>query len=131
MPIMPADRRVAAGGDPPYLHLDYRSTVLRAPSRPLVRAPFGAVELSGPSAAALVAGRGPPDAAADLTAGHAGAPLGERIIVHGRVADAGGRPLGGVLVEVWQANAAGRYAHDVDQHPAPLDPNFLGAGWCL
>ena len=68
---------------------------------------------------------------ADLTLQHEGEPLGERIIVHGRVLDGDGRPLRGALVEVWQANACGRYRHEVDQHPAPLDPNFSGAGRCL
>ncbi|TGS70094.1 protocatechuate 3,4-dioxygenase subunit beta, partial [Mesorhizobium sp. M8A.F.Ca.ET.181.01.1.1] len=60
-----------------------------------------------------------------------GEPLGERIIVTGRVLDEGGRPVRNTLVEIWQANAAGRYVHKVDQHDAPLDPNFLGAGRCL
>ena len=68
---------------------------------------------------------------ADLTMRHAGEPLGERIIVTGRVLDSGGRPVPDTLVEIWQANAAGRYRHRVDQHPAPLDPNFDGAGRCL
>ena len=67
----------------------------------------------------------------DLTRQHAGEPLGERIIVTGRVLDSGGQPIPNTLVEVWQANAAGRYAHEVDRHPAPLDPNFTGAGRCL
>jgi protocatechuate 3,4-dioxygenase beta subunit len=65
---------------------------------------------------------------ADLTTQHAGEPLGERIIVFGRVSDSDGRPVSDSLVEVWQANAAGRYRHEVDQHPAPLDPNFSGVG---
>jgi protocatechuate 3,4-dioxygenase beta subunit len=65
---------------------------------------------------------------ADLTAHGAGEPLGERIVVVGRLLDEDGRPVRGALVEVWQANAAGRYAHEVDRHPAPLDPNFTGAG---
>jgi protocatechuate 3,4-dioxygenase beta subunit len=64
----------------------------------------------------------------DLTLQHAGEPLGERILVHGRVLDEYGRPVRGALVEVWQANAAGRYRHKVDQHNAPLDPNFSGGG---
>ncbi|OBJ83301.1 protocatechuate 3,4-dioxygenase subunit beta [Mycobacterium sp. 1245852.3] len=68
---------------------------------------------------------------ADLTAGHAGEPIGERIIVTGRVVDDQGRPLTGQLVEIWQANAAGRYSHARDQHPAPLDANFTGKGRCL
>ena len=64
----------------------------------------------------------------DLTKQHKGEPLGERIIVHGRVLDEDGRPVPNTLVEIWQANACGRYIHVVDQHPAPLDPNFTGAG---
>jgi protocatechuate 3,4-dioxygenase beta subunit len=67
----------------------------------------------------------------DLTQQHAGEPLGERIVVTGRVVERDGRPVRKALVEIWQANAAGRYAHPVDQHPAPLDPNFTGAGRCL
>jgi len=67
----------------------------------------------------------------DLTARHAGEPLGERIVVTGRVLDEGGRPVPHTLVEVWQANAAGRYRHVNDGHPAPLDPNFDGCGRAL
>jgi protocatechuate 3,4-dioxygenase beta subunit len=119
---------VSGDVDPPYAYPEYRSTALRAPLRPLIRVPAGPTELSGPDGAALIASRPP---AADLTRQHAGEPLGERIILEGCVADAHGRPLPGVLVEIWQANAAGRYAHAVDQHPAPLDPNFTGAGFCL
>jgi protocatechuate 3,4-dioxygenase beta subunit len=65
---------------------------------------------------------------ADLTRQHGGEPLGERIIVTGRVLDEGGRPVPHTLIEIWQANAAGRYIHLNDQHPAPLDPHFTGAG---
>ncbi len=68
---------------------------------------------------------------ADLTRQHAGEPLGERIIVTGRVTDSDGRPVRNTLVEIWQANAAGRYVDPADDHPAPLDPNFTGAGRCL
>ena len=67
----------------------------------------------------------------DLTVQCAGEPLGERITVTGRLLDVDGRPVRGALVEIWQANAGGRYKHEVDQHPAPLDPNFDGAGRCL
>ena len=67
----------------------------------------------------------------DLTRQHAGEPIGERIVVEGRVLDEDGRPVPNTLVEVWQANAAGRYAHRVDAHAAPLDPNFSGAGRTL
>jgi protocatechuate 3,4-dioxygenase beta subunit len=72
---------------------------------------------------------GPGDA--DLTAGNQGEPLGQRINVSGRLLGSDGRPIAGQLVEIWQCNAAGRYAHEADQHPAPLDPNFTGAGRCL
>jgi protocatechuate 3,4-dioxygenase beta subunit len=102
----------------------YRSTTLRAPKRPLVPLPHMLGEVTGP---AFGESRlGPLDH--DLTRQHAGEPLGERIIVHGRVLDGAGRPLPNTLVEVWQANAGGRYRHSGDRHPAPLDPNFSGAG---
>jgi protocatechuate 3,4-dioxygenase, beta subunit len=126
-----AERRQSANVDPPFLHGEYRSTALRAPRRPPLRLEYGPTELTGPDAGAVLGGRGasgPPD---DLTRQHAGEPIGERIIVHGRVLDTARLPLPGTLIELWQANAAGRYAHDLDQHPAPLDPNFTGAGWCV
>jgi len=125
------ERRGAGADDAPYLHADYRSTVLRAPLRPPVRAPYGPTELAGPGPEAVVGSRSTAPPAADLTRRPSGGEaIGERIVVHGRVLDADGRPMPGVLVEVWQANAAGRYAHEIDDHPAPLDPNFGGAGWC-
>jgi protocatechuate 3,4-dioxygenase beta subunit len=105
----------------------YRSTRYRAPARPLVTLAEELHSLAGP-----VFGEDTIDELdSDLTRRHAGEPLGERIVVTGRVLDEDGRPIRGALVEVWQANAAGRYAHEVDQHPAPLDPNFTGAGRCL
>jgi protocatechuate 3,4-dioxygenase, beta subunit len=105
----------------------YRSTRLRAPKRPLVTVPEELHSLLGPvfGEDALESTDG------DLTAQHGGEPLGERIVVSGRVLDEDGRPIRGALVEVWQANACGRYRHEVDQHPAPLDPNFSGAGRVL
>ena len=113
--------------DPPLDHPDYRSTALRAPRRPLVALPPGPTELSGPR---LGDGRvGELDH--DLTRQHAGEPLGERIVVHGRVLEEDGRPVPDTLIEVWQANAAGRYLHELDAHPAPIDPNFAGLGRCL
>lgn len=124
------DRRRAGRADPPFLHPAYRSTVLRAPLRPPLRVPYGPTELGGPAPASWPWGERSAHAA-DLTRQHAGEPLGERIIVHGRIFDPGGRALPGLLAEVWQTNAAGRYAHERDQHSAPLDPNFSGAGWCL
>jgi protocatechuate 3,4-dioxygenase, beta subunit len=114
--------------DPPYLYPEYRATLLRAPRREPVRLPEEWFHsLRGP-----VFGRVPvrPEDA-DLTRQHAGAPLGERIIISGRVLDGDGRPVRHTLVEVWQANSAGRYVDPIDDHPAPLDPNFTGAGRCL
>ncbi|KNB53343.1 protocatechuate 3,4-dioxygenase [Streptomyces caatingaensis] len=86
-----------------------------------------AAELTGPLFGPAAAG--PLDA--DLTRQHAGRPLGEPVTVSGRVRDRRGRPVRGQLVEIWQANAAGRYAHPADRNPAPLDPNFTGTGRCL
>ena len=105
----------------------YRATALRHPRQPLVIIPQTLTELTGP-----VFGHdavGPLDH--DLTRQHSGVPVGQRIIVEGRVLDEGGRPVPHTLIEVWQANAAGRYAHQVDQWNAPLDGNFTGAGRSL
>jgi protocatechuate 3,4-dioxygenase beta subunit len=113
--------------DPPNDHPDYVGTRLRAPKGPLVILPLSLSELTGPAFGDSAVG----SLDADLTRQHAGEPVGERIIVSGRVLGSDGRPLGGQLIEIWQANAAGRYAHPVDRHPAPLDPNFSGAGRCL
>jgi protocatechuate 3,4-dioxygenase beta subunit len=113
--------------DPPYDYPDYRSTQLRAPKKPLLVLPHTLSELTGP-----VFGEDAVEALdSDLTRQCTGAPLGERINVSGRVQDRDGRPVRNTLIEVWQANAAGRYAHAKDGHPAPLDPNFTGAGRCL
>jgi len=114
--------------EPPYLFPDYRATELRAPQQQLVKLPREWFhQARGP-----VFGRIPVrQEDADLTTQHAGAPLGERIIITGRVTDSGGRAVRNTLIEVWQANAAGRYIDPVDDHPAPLDPNFTGAGRCL
>jgi protocatechuate 3,4-dioxygenase beta subunit len=109
------------------LYPAYRSTRLRAPRRERILLPHVSTELSGP---ALWDGR-VGDLDHDLTRQHDGEPLGERIIVHGRVVEQDGRPVPETLVEVWQCNAAGRYRHQGDQHPAPLDPNFTGLGRCL
>ena len=114
----------------PDVQLDYpgyRSSRLRAPQRPLVTLPEEFHALDGPVFGESSVG----ELDHDLTRQHDGDPLGERIVVSGRLLDGGGRPLAGALVEVWQANAAGRYRHENDRHPAPLDPNFSGAGRCL
>jgi protocatechuate 3,4-dioxygenase, beta subunit len=115
------------GVHPPLDYPEYRSSLLRAPKQPLVRLPHGPTETTGP----LLGADRVTTADADLTTRHAGEPLGERIIVTGRVMDSDGRPVPDTLVEIWQANASGRYAHHVDDHPAPLDPNFDGAGRCM
>jgi protocatechuate 3,4-dioxygenase beta subunit len=120
-------RRDRGRTHPPLLSPDYKSTVLRAPARPLTELPHTLTEVTGP-----LLGEGRVGALDhDLTRQHAGEPLGERIIVHGQVLDGDGGAVPHSLVEVWQANAAGRYAHDLDRHPAPLDPNFTGVGRCL
>jgi protocatechuate 3,4-dioxygenase beta subunit len=113
--------------DPPYLHPDYVATRTRAPRRPLVPLAQTLSELTGPVFGHEDIG----ELDHDLTRQHEGEPLGERIIVHGQVLDGDGRPVRNTLVELWQANAAGRYRHEVDRHPAPLDPSFSGAGRCL
>jgi protocatechuate 3,4-dioxygenase beta subunit len=105
----------------------YRATQWRVPKRPLATIPEELHALRGPVFGEDVLG----ELDNDLTRQHEGEPLGERIIVHGRVLGDDGRPIRGALVEVWQANASGRYKHEVDQHPAPLDPNFSGAGRCV
>jgi protocatechuate 3,4-dioxygenase beta subunit len=115
------------GTHPPLDSPDYRSSALRHPSQPLLYLPQDITEITGPQL-------GPErvrDGDHDLTRHGDGAPIGERIIVGGRVLDTDGRPLGGTLVEVWQANAAGRYRHARDTWDAPLDPNFTGAGRCV
>jgi protocatechuate 3,4-dioxygenase beta subunit len=112
---------------PPYLAPAYVATRLRSPTRPLIVIPQTLTELAGP-----VYGHESVTATDfDLTRQHAGEPLGERIVVIGRVTDEDGRPIPDTLIEIWQANAAGRYIHVVDQHPAPIDPNFTGAGRCV
>ena len=123
----PAPFRRDDESHPPLDWAEYRSTELRAPRRPLRPLRQGAVELTGPVFGDELVREGDED----LTRGGAGEPLGERIFVHGQVVEDDGRPVPGALVEVWQANAAGRYRHQSDRHPAPLDPNFTGAGRCL
>jgi protocatechuate 3,4-dioxygenase beta subunit len=114
---------------PPYLYEAYRSTIRRAPSQTPIDVPLTISELTGPGpvASSVTA----EDSDLTRNAGTGGEAIGERIIVTGRVLDERGDGLPATLVEVWQANAAGRYVHRVDQHHAPLDPNFLGIGRCL
>ncbi len=122
-----AEARIAAGEDVPVTVVDfppYRSSILRHPTKNPRLVDPESIELWSPA-------YGQRDVAlieSDLTLQHAGQPLGERITVQGRLLDSWGRPLRNQLIEIWQANAAGRYIHQRDQHPAPLDPNFTGAG---
>jgi protocatechuate 3,4-dioxygenase, beta subunit len=119
--------RVPEGVHPPLDSPGYKSTARRHPAEPLMLIPQRLTEVTGP---VLGEGRlGELDH--DLTRQHVGEPLGQRIIVHGRVLEEDGRPVPNTLVEAWQANAAGRYRHTVDNWPAPLDPNFTGVGRCL
>ena len=120
-------RLPVSGIHPDNDHPAYVSTSLRHPRQPLVRVPQTLSEITGPRYRAERMG----PLEADLTRRHAGAPLGERIIVAGIVRDEDGEPVPDTLVEVWQANAAGRYAHEGDAHDAPLDPNFTGTGRTL
>ena len=120
-------RRDDADVDPPYLYEPYRATALRAPTRPLISLPHTLSEVTGP----LYGHERVRELDHDLTRQHAGEPLGERINISGRVLDGDGRAVRETLIEIWQANAAGRYVHAGDRHPAPLDPNFTGAGRCL
>jgi protocatechuate 3,4-dioxygenase beta subunit len=112
------------GVHPPLDFPDYKATSLRAPQEPLVLLPQNLTEITGP----LLGPGWVTEADADLTRQHDGEPLGQRITVSGRVLDSDGRGVPDTLVEIWQANAGGRYRHVVDQWPAPLDPNFTGLG---
>jgi protocatechuate 3,4-dioxygenase beta subunit len=114
-------------GDDPSGFPGYRSTQYRFPKRKLFQLPQGIGEITGPLLGEDRVG----EHDHDLTVHGHGEPIGERIIVHGRLLDSGGRPIPGQLIEIWQANSAGRYNHVVDQHPAPLDPNFSGVGRAL
>jgi protocatechuate 3,4-dioxygenase, beta subunit len=113
--------------DPPYDSPWYRSTTWRAPKRPLLVLPQSLGDTTGP----VFGERTVKPDDCDLTRQHEAEPIGQRITVEGRLLDLSGRPISGQLIEVWQANAAGRYRHHVDNHPAPIDPNFSGYGRCL
>src|SRR5438067_4438540 len=123
--IVRGDREVF----PPYLYEAYQSTRRRAPMLPLVEVPLTLSELTGPGPA--ISAITPQDADLTRNAGTGGEAIGQRIIVTGRVLDERGTPVPHTLLEIWQANAAGRYLHKRDQWPGPLDPNFLGMGRCV
>ena len=120
-------RPTVSGTQPAHLHPLYVTSKLRSPTKPLVALPQTISELSGPLFARDIVKPG----SFDLTRQHNGEPIGQRIVVSGRVFDESDRPLPHTLIEVWQANAAGRYLHEQDQHDAPLDPNFTGCGQVL
>jgi len=116
-----------AGSQPPYDFPAYTSTIKRAPKRPLIHVAHSLSEITGPTFGA----NWNEPSASDLTRQGKSEPLGERIILEGRILDGDGRPVRGTLLELWQANSAGRYTHERDQHDAPLDPNFRGAGHAI
>jgi protocatechuate 3,4-dioxygenase beta subunit len=120
-------RRHPQGSQPKSLFESYRATLSRAPHKPLVLLPHTLSEITGP----VYGHQATAENDNDLTRQHAGEPLGERIVVSGHVLDSNGRPVSNTLIEIWQANSAGRYRHAKDSHPAPLDPNFSGSGRVL
>ncbi len=117
-------RRHYPGTQPEYLHPLYVSSIERAPRQPLIKLPHTLTEVTGPAFAPTLVN----PKTADLTRQNGREAIGERITVSGRVLDENGKPVCNTLVEVWQANACGRYMHKRDQHDAPLDPNFTGQG---
>jgi protocatechuate 3,4-dioxygenase, beta subunit len=124
---LPGYRPYDRDTQPEYLYPPYASTVKRSPREPLLPLQASLSELTGP-----VFGYERIRASDwDLTKQGDGDPIGERIVVTGRVLDANGKPVPDTLVEIWQANSAGRYPHRVDNHDAPVDPNFFGAGRTL
>ncbi len=127
MAKLPGYRRQRPAQEAPYLHPAYKSTVRRAPGQAFVKLPHTLSEITGPTYGH--AGVAPEES--DLTQGKPGEPIGQRIVVSGRVTDADGTPVRDAVIEVWQCNAAGRYHHEHDKHNAPLDPNFGGAGRCV
>ena len=111
---------------PPALTPDYKTSVARSPRYSMISLQQSVSEITGPTF-----GHGDIDPIDnDLIKNYAktGDPVGERIIVHGRVLDENARPVAGTLVEIWQANASGRYRHKKDSYLGALDPNFGGCG---
>jgi len=114
---------------PPALTPAYKTSITRSPAQPLLSLAQTPSEITGPTFGPSDLGPLDHDLLANYT--HGGEPIGERIIVHGRVTDGNGRPVPGALVEIWQANAGGRYRHVIDTYRAAIDPNFGGCGRCL
>src|SRR2546423_3654438 len=117
-------RRAGPGMQPRHLHPAYVSSIKRAPTRPLIPLPHTLSEITGPIFdEKMIAAK-----AFDLTRQSHGAALGERIIVSGRLLDEDGRAIPRTLIEVWQANAAGRYPHQRGEQHAPIEPKFARGG---
>ena len=119
-----------AGAEEAQPRLDYppyRRSLLRHPTKDLHHADPETIELFAP----VFGQRDVGTLESDLTIQHSGEPVGERVVLTGRIVDGEGRPVRHQLVEIWQANASGRYIHKRDQHPAPIDPNFTGVGRAL
>jgi protocatechuate 3,4-dioxygenase beta subunit len=112
---------------PPASFAQFKASIVRAPAKAPIRTPHTLTEITGPSGQGVWERLMGP-AVADLTRQHRGEPLGERIIVSGTVLDENDRPVPNTMIEILQANTGGRYVHQYDQHDAPLDPNFTGAG---
>ena len=121
---LPEYAKPQPGNHPPLDFPGYKSTALRHPKQPLVLLPQRLTEVTGP----LLGDDLITMQDSDLTTQHDGEPQGQRIIVFGQVRDSGGKPVPDTLIEIWQTNAAGRYRHTREHHPAPLDPNFTGVG---
>lgn len=119
--------REDAASQPPLSFADFKASVVRAPTKPLIRVPHTLTETTGPSGEGVWEQLMGP-AVTDLTRQHKGIALGERIILSGRVLDENGRPVPNTVIELLQANAGGRYVHEYDQHDAPRDENFTGMG---
>jgi protocatechuate 3,4-dioxygenase beta subunit len=117
------------GWHPPALAPIYKTSVTRSPRQALLSLQCSLSEVTGPLFNHNELG--PLDNDLIRNFAKTGDPIGERIIVHGRVLDESGRPVPNTLVEVWQANAGGRYRHVNDTYVAPIDPNFGGCGRAL
>ncbi|PHQ70959.1 MAG: protocatechuate 3,4-dioxygenase subunit beta [Sneathiella sp.] len=115
---------------PAALFPDYRSTIYRAPQQKLIAIPQSLGDTTGPVFGHSTLGKRDDDLLVNYAAEGESA-LGERIIVQGKIMDEAGRPVANALIEIWQANAGGRYRHKNDRYLAPLDPNFGGCGRCV
>ena len=123
MTFLPRDR----AWHPPALTPGYKSSIQRSPRQPLIAFDPTPSETTGPTFGHGLTGDLDHDLIRNFAQGDA-TPIGQRLIVHGRALDDNGRGVPGALVEIWQANAGGRYRHAKETYLAPLDPNFAGCG---